>query len=128
MYAAASASIDAVVTVLSVRLPICSIISRTGVGNASRRIYTGQFQQDNAATDPTLIAGKFRDEICKSIVALISCDKIEGPEALAIVRRIVATLPAMLNTLTTVRPGDSVSYVSKLCNWSVPERIAKPAA
>jgi Flp pilus assembly protein TadG len=52
-------------------------VLETGVGNASRRIYTGQFQQDNAATDPTLIAGKFRDEICKSIVALITCDKIQ---------------------------------------------------
>ena len=29
-------------------------VLETGVGNASRRIYTGQFQQDNAATDPTL--------------------------------------------------------------------------
>jgi len=50
----------------------------TGITNAARRIYTGQFQQDNAATtDPNQLATKFRDEICKSVVALLTCDKIK---------------------------------------------------
>src|SRR5215210_7393673 len=50
----------------------------TGITNAARRIYTGQFQQDNAATtDPNQLATKFRDEICKNIVALLTCDKIK---------------------------------------------------
>lgn len=50
----------------------------TGVTNASRRIYTGQFQQDNAKeTDATQLATIFRNEVCKSIVALLTCDKIK---------------------------------------------------
>jgi Flp pilus assembly protein TadG len=50
----------------------------TGITNAARRIYTGQFQQDNAATtDPNQLATKFREEICKSVVALLTCDKIK---------------------------------------------------
>jgi Flp pilus assembly protein TadG len=50
----------------------------TGVTNAARRIYTGQFQQENAATtDPNQLATKFRDEICKNVMALLTCDKIK---------------------------------------------------
>jgi Flp pilus assembly protein TadG len=50
----------------------------TGITNAARRIYTGQFQQDNSATtDPQQLATKFRDEICKSIVALLTCEQIK---------------------------------------------------
>lgn len=50
----------------------------TGVTNASRRIYTGQFQQDNAKeTDATQLATLFRNEVCKSVVALLTCDKIK---------------------------------------------------
>ena len=52
-------------------------VLETGVTNASRRIYTGQFQSDNTGTDPAALPGKFRDEICKSIPALISCSKIQ---------------------------------------------------
>ena len=49
----------------------------TGITNASRRIYTGQFQQDNSSTKPEDLPTKFRDEICKNIVALLTCDKIK---------------------------------------------------
>ncbi|HZB38185.1 MAG TPA: TadE/TadG family type IV pilus assembly protein [Beijerinckiaceae bacterium] len=50
----------------------------TGVTNAARRVYTGQFQQENSGTtDPNQLATKFRDEICKNIVALLSCSKIK---------------------------------------------------
>src|SRR3954466_5982033 len=51
-------------------------VLETGVGNASRRIYSGQFQQDNAATALGIIAGKFRDEICIAHSSLISLEKI----------------------------------------------------
>lgn len=50
----------------------------TGVTNASRRVYTGQFQQDNAAeTNMAVLAQKFRDEVCKHVVALLTCDQIK---------------------------------------------------
>jgi Flp pilus assembly protein TadG len=52
-------------------------VLETGVTNASRRIYTGQFQSANAGTAPAALPEKFRDEICKSIPALISCGKIQ---------------------------------------------------
>jgi Flp pilus assembly protein TadG len=53
-------------------------VLETAVSNASRQIYTGQFQSANAGTtDPAQLATKFRDEICKSIVALFSCGDIK---------------------------------------------------
>jgi Flp pilus assembly protein TadG len=52
-------------------------VLETGVTNASRRIYTGQFQADNTSTDAAALPGKFRDEICNNIPALIPCDKIQ---------------------------------------------------
>jgi Flp pilus assembly protein TadG len=52
-------------------------VLETGVTNASRRIYTGQFQADNASTPAEQLVGKFREEICKSVTALIPCDKIQ---------------------------------------------------
>lgn len=53
-------------------------VLETAVSNASRQIYTGQFQTANSTTtDPSQLATKFRDEVCKSIVALFTCDKIQ---------------------------------------------------
>jgi len=52
-------------------------VLETAVTNASRRVYTGQFQQANAATDPAQLATKFREEMCKSIVALLRCDQVK---------------------------------------------------
>lgn len=49
----------------------------TAVTDASRRIYTGQFQQANATAQPADLPTKFRDEVCKSIVALFSCASIK---------------------------------------------------
>jgi Flp pilus assembly protein TadG len=49
----------------------------TAVTNAARRIYTGQFQQDNSSTKPEDLSTKFREEICKSIVALLTCSNIK---------------------------------------------------
>lgn len=49
-------------------------VLETAVANASRKIYTGQFQADNAGiTNPAEIAQKFRDEICSNVTALFSC-------------------------------------------------------
>jgi len=49
-------------------------VLETAVADASRKIYTGQFQAANAAiTDPGELADKFRDEICSKVTALFSC-------------------------------------------------------
>jgi Flp pilus assembly protein TadG len=52
-------------------------VLETAVTDAARRIYTGQFQQQNAATQAAELPTKFRDELCKSIVALFSCANIK---------------------------------------------------
>jgi Flp pilus assembly protein TadG len=52
-------------------------VLETAVTDAARRIYTGQFQQANAATSPEQLPVKFREELCKSIVALFSCADIK---------------------------------------------------
>jgi Flp pilus assembly protein TadG len=53
-------------------------VLETAVSNASRQIYTGQFQTANTGTtDPTQLATKFRDEVCKSIVALFTCSSVK---------------------------------------------------
>jgi Flp pilus assembly protein TadG len=52
-------------------------VLETAVTNASRRVYTGQFQQATSGTDPAELAAKFREEMCKSIVALLRCDQIK---------------------------------------------------
>lgn len=49
----------------------------TAVTDASRRLYTGQFQQANATAQASDLPTKFRDEVCKSIVALFSCASIK---------------------------------------------------
>lgn len=49
----------------------------TAVADASRRIYTGQFQQANATTPPAELPTKFRDEVCKNIMALFACTSIK---------------------------------------------------
>jgi Flp pilus assembly protein TadG len=50
----------------------------TAVTDASRRLYTGQFQQETESIKkPEELATKFRDELCKSIVALFTCSKIK---------------------------------------------------
>jgi Flp pilus assembly protein TadG len=49
-------------------------VLETAVANASRRLYTGQFQQgnDQAAAD---ISAKFKDEVCKHVPALFACTR-----------------------------------------------------
>jgi Flp pilus assembly protein TadG len=54
-----------------------STVLDTAVTDASRRIYTGQFQQANAAVNPQDMPAKFREELCKSIVALFTCSSIK---------------------------------------------------
>ena len=48
-------------------------VLETAVANASRAIYTGQFQKanDQNAAD---IGAKFKTELCKQVITLISCD------------------------------------------------------
>lgn len=49
-------------------------VLETAVADASRRIYTGQFQAANAGeTDPDALKAAFRDEICDNVVALFDC-------------------------------------------------------
>ncbi|TVR10583.1 MAG: pilus assembly protein [Salinarimonadaceae bacterium] len=44
------------------------------VSDASRRIYTGQFQQQSDGRSSAELAEAFRDDICSGIVALFDCD------------------------------------------------------
>lgn len=44
------------------------------VSDASRRIYTGQFQQEAGGRNSAELAELFRDDICQSIVALFDCN------------------------------------------------------
>ena len=47
----------------------------TAVANASRRIYTGQFQQNsaNAGKTPAQLAEGFRDAVCADFKAVVDC-------------------------------------------------------
>jgi len=49
-------------------------VLETAVADASRKIYTGQFQSETAGMmDPEEIAEKFRDDVCERVVALFNC-------------------------------------------------------
>lgn len=50
-------------------------VLETAVADASRRIYTGQFQSDNAAvTDPVQLAQRFKQDVCANVQALFDCN------------------------------------------------------
>lgn len=52
-------------------------VLETAVADASRKIYTGQFQTEHAGeTDPMEIARKFREEVCSRVTALFACDSM----------------------------------------------------
>lgn len=44
------------------------------VSDASRRIYTGQFQQQAGGRSSAQLAEDFRSDVCDSIIALFDCD------------------------------------------------------
>ena len=48
----------------------------TAVANASRQIYTGQFQKDpkNANQSASQLAANFKNAVCNNIMALFNCD------------------------------------------------------
>lgn len=48
-------------------------VLETAVTDASRLIYTGQFQSEHRASTAEEMAAAFREEICARVVALISC-------------------------------------------------------
>jgi pilus assembly protein Flp/PilA len=50
----------------------------TGVTNASRRVYTGQFQQGNIKDkdNKAELARKFKEEVCNNVKALLNCAKM----------------------------------------------------
>jgi Flp pilus assembly protein TadG len=52
-------------------------ILQTAVTDASRRIYTGEFQTATATTPSAEVPGKFREEICKRLVSLIDCSAVK---------------------------------------------------
>ncbi len=52
-------------------------VLENGVSDASRRLYTGQFQQANAGKDTETLVKLFRDEICKGGALMFSCDQIK---------------------------------------------------
>ncbi|MGP9820691.1 TadE/TadG family type IV pilus assembly protein [Salinarimonas sp. NSM] len=50
-------------------------VLETAVSDASRRIYTGQFQAENRTiTDAADLQTAFKDEICARVVALFDCE------------------------------------------------------
>ncbi|MGJ3263346.1 MAG: TadE/TadG family type IV pilus assembly protein [Salinarimonas sp.] len=50
-------------------------VLETAVSDASRRLYTGQFQSANTAvTDPAQLQTAFKQEICARVVALFDCE------------------------------------------------------
>jgi len=71
MMAKSSAIIETAIAIWS------TAVLDTAVTDASRQLYTGQFQRSSAGTPPADLPTKFRDELCKSIVALISCTSIK---------------------------------------------------
>lgn len=56
---------------------LASQMLETAVSDASRQIYTGQFQAANAATAAADLPAKFRTEVCKSIAAMLDCTKMK---------------------------------------------------
>ena len=64
-------------------------VLETAVANASRTIYTGQFQNSNDQTS-TEIGAKFKAEVCKHVVALFPCD---SPAVRVDVRRFTPGTP-----------------------------------
>lgn len=54
-----------------------SQVLETALADASRKIYTGQFQTEHKdLTDPKEIALKFREDLCSRVTALFACDTI----------------------------------------------------
>jgi Flp pilus assembly protein TadG len=54
-----------------------SQVLETALADASRKIYTGQFQTEHKnITDPKEIAAKFREELCSRVTALFACGSI----------------------------------------------------
>lgn len=64
-------------------------VLETAVANASRTIYTGQFQSSNDQTAPD-IGAKFKTEVCKHVAALFPCD---SPSVRVDVRRFTPGTP-----------------------------------
>jgi Flp pilus assembly protein TadG len=87
-------------------------ILETAVSNASRSIYTGQFQTANPGTSPQ-IAAKFKTELCKYVVALVSCNS-----------------PAVYVDVRTFKPGDTVPDLitnGKINNASFAYQATQPS-
>jgi Flp pilus assembly protein TadG len=54
-----------------------SQVLETALADASRKIYTGQFQAEHKdLTEPVEIAEKFREELCSRVTALFACNAI----------------------------------------------------
>jgi Flp pilus assembly protein TadG len=52
-------------------------VLETAVADASRKIYTGQFQSETASMmSSEEIADKFRDDVCERVVALFNCQNL----------------------------------------------------
>lgn len=77
-------------------------VLETAVANASRTIYTGQFQGTNDQTSPD-IGAKFKTELCKHVTALFACD---APGVRVDVRRFTPGTP----------PPDVIDPVTKKIN------------
>jgi Flp pilus assembly protein TadG len=70
-------------------------ILETAVANASRTIYTGQFQSANDQSAPDIKA-KFKAELCKHVVTLVTCDS-----------------PAVHVDVRAFKPGDTLPELIK---------------
>lgn len=72
-----------------------SQILETAVANASRTIYTGQFQSANAGAGAE-IAAKFKTELCKHAITLVTCNS-----------------PAVHVDVRAFKPGDTLPALIK---------------
>lgn len=83
-----------------------SQVLETAVADASRRIYTGQFQTAQGATaSPAALQAAFRAEVCGRVVALFDCERSLHVDVRSFPNFGAVTLPSILNTAGNVDPG-----------------------
>ena len=52
-------------------------VLETAVADASRQLYTGTFQNENAGSKAATLPGKFKALVCGNVQALLDCSKID---------------------------------------------------
>jgi Flp pilus assembly protein TadG len=77
-------------------------VLETAVANASRQIYTGQFQQDpnNAGLTSAQLQAKFKTLVCNNVQALFRCNNLVSVDVRRVANFNDANLAAPINTQT----------------------------